>query len=250
MLLEPQVTLDILPPAVSARSLRLSPGDAEQLSVRFPNVALPASLEGAVPKRRLQYAAGRYCAQMALSDLGIEAELPRGADRLPIWPADVVGAISHTDDIVWAAVARRNDVSGVGVDVEQILSPERALRIHHLVSSPDELALARARGGLEHAALVTLIFSFKESLYKCLYPQVRRFFGYLDAAVTDVDLAHRSIEIRLNKSLGPAFPQDAAFMGRFALSRTHVFTAVHLPGEAAGRDRGLTTRGSSDCGAS
>ena len=240
---------ELLPPATSDWSLRFLPSDAERLSDRFPGVVLPRSLEGAVLKRRLQYAAGRYCARQALAGLRIDAEVRRGADNLPVWPADVVGSISHTNDVAWAAVARKRDASSVGIDVEQIVSPELALRIHRLACTPAELALTG--GALEQRALVTLIFSFKESLYKSVFPLVRQFFGYLDASVTDIDLERGTIQGRLEKTLSSEYLEGTAVTGRFAMSGTHVFTAVYLPRPSAIQSGQTgTTRESSDGGAS
>lgn len=230
MLLQTQVTphvLDILPPAASAWSIGLLPGDADRLPALFPDMVMPRSLDNAVPKRRLQYAAGRYCARMALSGLGIDADVLRAADNLPLWPHTVVGSVSHADDLAWAAVARKRDASSLGIDVEPILSTGRALGIRRLVCTPDELE--GTRGRLEHRSLVTLIFSFKESLYKSVFPHVRKFFGYLDARVTSIDVERGRVEARLETTLSDAFPAGSAISGRFALTDSHVFTTVYLP---------------------
>ncbi|GAB3946415.1 hypothetical protein GCM10027614_39920 [Micromonospora vulcania] len=53
--------------------------------------------ERAVESRRRDFTAGRVCARRAMADLGLPASaVPAAADRAPVWPAGVVGAITHT----------------------------------------------------------------------------------------------------------------------------------------------------------
>src|SRR5215470_6495909 len=48
-------------------------------------------VEKAVPKRRLEFAAGRRCARLALARLGLPpGPILAGADRAPCWPSEVV----------------------------------------------------------------------------------------------------------------------------------------------------------------
>lgn len=228
----------ILPAGAAACAVALRPGDAHRIEARFPGVRLPETLANAVPKRKLQYAAGRHCAGIALSQLGITPEhgLPRGDDNLPAWPAGVIGSIAHTDDVAWAAVARADGMLGIGVDVEQVMDAPRAARLERLICGSSELDLAVTRG-LARSEFLTLAFSVKESLYKCLFPLVRRFFGYRDADIVELDAARRSIVARLAIGLDDAFPAGLTFSGRFTLSDTHVFTSVCLMTDhgAAGR---------------
>src|SRR5207245_224467 len=89
------------------------PDDAPLLPAEAAVVAAVA------PRRRREFAAGRWCARQALVRLGIEgfALLP-SPDRAPRWPPGIVGSISHTSDYCVAVVARQRDFLGVGVDAE------------------------------------------------------------------------------------------------------------------------------------
>src|SRR5437667_3257012 len=72
-------------------------------------VALPPTIEQAVPKRRLEFAAGRQCAHEALRVLApLDGHSPIGIalDRSPVWPPGFVGSIAHTQGFASAAVAR------------------------------------------------------------------------------------------------------------------------------------------------
>lgn len=221
---------DILPEGAAASAATLdAAADAQASGVRFAGIPLPDGLGCAVPKRKLQFAAGRYCARVAISNLGLDAGTPlaRDRDNVPIWPAGLVGSISHTDDVAWAAAARGPRVVGLGIDVESLEAASRAGRLEQLICCPDELELG-CTTGLGRGEFLTLVFSFKESLFKCVFPLARRFFGYRDAALTRIDLRSRVIEARLATTVSDAFPDGLAFRGGFVLSRTHVFTCVHL----------------------
>ena len=71
--------------------------------------------------RELQ--SGRFYAKHALSMLGVPtSNLPVGLNRAPLWPAGVIGSITHTRSgncgHVAAAVARKADVIALGIDAE------------------------------------------------------------------------------------------------------------------------------------
>jgi 4'-phosphopantetheinyl transferase EntD len=79
---------------------------------------------GSVSARRLrELQCGRFYAKQALSELGItNVDLPIGRDRAPIWPDRVIGSITHvqrgTSGYCAAAVASKNEVSALGIDLE------------------------------------------------------------------------------------------------------------------------------------
>lgn len=88
---------------------------------------LPDHLARAVPKRRAEYLAGRVLARQLLAPLGfVDFTLARGEDRAPQWPAGIAGALSHNSNTALCAVHRESGLGGVGLDVETLLSDERA----------------------------------------------------------------------------------------------------------------------------
>ena len=193
---------------------------------RFPDVDLDATLDGAVPKRRIQFAAGRHCALAALRALGAQvAGIGRGTDGLPVWPAGFTGSISHCDDLACAVAVRTTDAWGAGLDVERVVSRRRASRVGPLVVDRDELLAARA-AGLDEALGVTLLFSAKETLFKCLFPVVRRWFGYSAARIR----LHEdgSFDARLTMALTDGFPGGMTLAGRWTVSGGRVYTALIL----------------------
>ncbi|MEV6316930.1 4'-phosphopantetheinyl transferase superfamily protein [Streptomyces sp. NPDC051776] len=137
-----------------------------------------------VAKRRREFAIGRGCARKALSRLGSPpAPLLSGSRGEPLWPAGVVGAITHCDGYCAAVVARRHDIVGVGVDAE----PAKPLPagILEAVSLPEERArLPRPAGRAQRAPWDRLLFSAKESVYKVWFPLTGRSLEFEEASVT------------------------------------------------------------------
>ncbi|MFC1475832.1 hypothetical protein ACFLQW_02380 [Candidatus Zixiibacteriota bacterium] len=57
---------------------------------------------------------GRLCTRKALAQLEIvNFPILVRSDRTPIWPAGIVGNISHGDDYCGVAVARQREIQGV-----------------------------------------------------------------------------------------------------------------------------------------
>ena len=73
----------------------------------------------AVDRRRAEFTTVRTCARIALGRLGLPpAPLLTGSKREPLWPAGVVGSITHCDGYRAAAVARASEVAAIGIDAE------------------------------------------------------------------------------------------------------------------------------------
>ncbi len=202
---------------------------AEATQAEWDSALLPEEdrqVARAVSRRRREFAAGRACAHLALGRLGFPAgPLLSGPDRAPVWPEAAVGSITHCPGYCAAAVARRGTVRSLGVDAE--LNQPLPDGVAELVCTQTELAWAAksARHGTHPGAL---IFSAKESVYKAWQPLTGEWLGYLDAELT-IDPDHGVFEARLlipkHPALGSRF---SSFRGRFAVTPTHVLTAVAL----------------------
>jgi enterobactin synthetase component D len=215
-----------LEPLVSAAGANVS-WHAVDFSGENPFAAfvdrLPGDMRLVSQKRITEYLAGRYCARRALVDADARGSqwLPRGHDRLPIWPPGWIGSISHADGIAAAAVVACTPGRVLGLDVERWIEPHHAAQIGHLIAGAVELDMLAI---LPPERAVTVLFSAKEALFKALYPQARRFMDFSAArlvAVSDGELIFQLCE-RWSEDWG----QDAVVSVRFLLMDTHVFTLV------------------------
>ena len=213
-----------LPAFVAYESSRFAPGDEG----RFPGISLPPQLDRAVAKRKLEFLAGRSCAMLALARLVppvYPPSIPIGDDRAPVWPRGTVGAITHTDGFAAAAVAQTAHAGGLGIDAERVVTPSAMEAVVAQVAKAEELA-GLAGSGLADAVLLTVVFSAKESLYKCLFRRVGRYFDFQDARLVEVD-ASGTFTAELTAPLG-GLARGSRLAGRFAVGDGLVHTAIVL----------------------
>ena len=143
---------------------------------------LPTHLQSAVEKRQRSYLTGRACAQFLYAKYQLEWDgLPMYADTHPLkgapqWPQGFVGSISHSNDLAVACLFSKQKVHSVGIDTEHIMNQERALQLRSHILHPLETWV---KTPLE----LSLVFSFKESIYKALNPLLKRFIGFQEVIV-------------------------------------------------------------------
>ena len=218
---------------MTVTSMSSSLQTAEACPARVGDVLPPwasyASSVLAAADRSEQFAAGRGCAAAALADLGTfvgPTRIVRGPQGQPVWPHGFCGSITHSGWYVAAAAARLTDAGGIGIDAIEIVAPERAARVASVVARPAELRLLR-RAGMDAATALTVAFSAKESLFKCLFPVVQRYFDFLDAEVVRVDVEEARLEFSVSPSLVWRSPATAV-EARFTIADRFVHTGVWL----------------------
>lgn len=182
-----------------------------------------ATLARAVEKRRREFALGRQCARAALGRLGFPpVSILPGPKRQPMWPAGVVGSITHCSGYCAAALARRADLPGLGIDAE--LARPLSEGVVERIARPEErewVATQPASG----TPWEMLLFSAKESVYKAWFPMTGTWLGFEDVRI-DVDAAAQSFAAYLTCAGGPR-----VFHGRYRIHEGRILTAA-IPAEA------------------
>lgn len=181
---------------------------------------------GAVSKRRAEFLSGRLCARRALARFGLPPQaIVAGAMREPLWPAGFVGSITHCDGFCGAAVAPATVLRGIGIDAEvnQWLPPE----LLEQVASAAEREHLRSLPEGPFPQWSSLLFSIKESIFKCWFPITHRWLDFEQAEVR-LSPASRSFSATILHAAAndELFPRHLT--GNFAWSGTHVFSALEL----------------------
>ena len=190
-----------------------------------------AWVRNAAPGRRREFAAGRHCSRAALDRLGVPVRtLPSGPDRLPRWPAGVVGSITHADGRCLAAVAPQAVAVSLGLDLARLDAVTSTLE--PFIGSGEEIEAARTDSGLARAGAAALVFSAKEAVYKCCYPLTGVFWDFGDVEIRIT--GERRFAAGLRRVRDPLPPR---LEGRFAIDGNCVLTAAIL------RAADLTPRG-------
>jgi enterobactin synthetase component D / holo-[acyl-carrier protein] synthase len=138
-----------------------------------------------VAKRRNEFITVRYCARLALGELGFPSvPILKGDKGEPCWPDGVVGSLTHCAGYRGAVVGRGAAVRSVGVDAEpHDVLPDGVLGA---ISLPEERSEVAALPAGVHWDRI--LFCAKEATYKAWFPLTKRWLGFEDAHITfDVD---------------------------------------------------------------
>lgn len=208
----------ILPPSAAAID---AVGDVTQACL-LPEEE--AALGPVSEARRRQFTIARHCARQALERLGAAAApILCGPGRQPIWPAGIVGSITHCRGYCAAAVAFSTELAAIGIDAE----PHCALPdgVIELVAREEE----RIRiGDMDHSTLSweTLLFSAKESVFKAWFPLTGQWLGFHDVRVRFDPVSEAFVaEVLIRpRGLRPHAPTE--FRGRYAAKGNFLLTTV------------------------
>ncbi len=210
-------------------STRFNP--AQLVADDFPRSRIepPASIQRSVAKRQAEFLAGRLCARAALRQLDGTDSVPAiGEDRAPIWPTHITGSITHGTGRAAAIVAPKRHWQGLGMDLEDLLSTERAERLAGEILIPAEMQRMAEGSPEQLALLVTLTFSVKESLFKALYPLVQKRFYFEHAEVLEWDI-HGQVRLRLLTDLSSEWCTGRELQGQFGLHEGQLLSLVAIP---------------------
>lgn len=162
------------------------------------------------------FSSARACARRALAELGHPpAAILRGAHHEPLWPAGLVGSITHCRGYLAAVLAPAGAVPVLGIDAEP-----------HAPLVPGLLAMIASAAEREHLAARPagvhwdrLLFCAKESVYKAWFPLTGRWLDF-DQAEIRFDSGAGSFTARLTApgSPVPAFGGDWRVAGGVLLA--------------------------------
>lgn len=203
------------PVAVAATSL------SQIAPAVFPVEA--ATLRGAVPGRRNEFALGRSMARKAMRTLGLGAcAIPVAPDRAPIWPDGLSGSISHGGGVCVSVVSVDPAVSGLGIDVDST-APLPA-DLWKIVCDSTEQDWLTHQPLVAQGRLAKLIFCAKEAAYKSQYPVSKRLFGFEGFHIS-VDLQAGRFTARFTECVSP-FRRGETLQGRFHVVDSVIICAV------------------------
>lgn len=214
---------DVLTGTVAAAELYGDPPDLAPLPEEEPLIAR------SVAKRRNEFVTVRYCARLALEELGVPpVPILKGDKGEPCWPDGVVGSLTHCEGFRGAAVGRRGEVRSVGIDAE----PHGVLPNGVL----DAISLPAERVGIKTLPpglhWDRILFCAKEATYKAWFPLTRRWLGFEDAHITfDVDASGHTGRFVSKVLIDPAAesgPPLTTLEGRWSVRDGLALTAIVL----------------------
>ena len=173
-------------------------------------------------KRFAEFCAGRNQARRLIAMInGTAQPLLIGDYRQPVWPSDIAGSISHSDHYCAVAVAPKDKVADLGIDVEALepLDPQ----VVDLVLTDNEVKQTEN----SEDWVRKLIFSIKESNYKCCYPQVRTYIDFKQCEVT-LDLAGQCYQSEIRCTAANDRDVHITVTGKWLVEADHIFSSAVL----------------------
>ena len=215
MLIDPNLIAPLFPTDVISEQIVGNPVVDEIFPEELQYVA------DAVEKRRREFSYGRLCARRVLARCGIAGvPLLVGADRAPIWPTGIVGSITHTHGFCGVAVARQGHIQGLGLDAEP--SEPLPADLWPLILVAGEIERLSRFPEAEQGLLARLIFSAKESVYKCRQALGSAWLEFHDIEIL-VDRDRSTFSVEWRKS-DPLVTAAGRLEGRFRILPEWILT--------------------------
>lgn len=174
--------------------------------------------------RRLEFTAARVYARRALASLGVPPlPLLRGPDRQPLWPAGIVGSITHCATYCAVAVAPSTMFQSIGIDAE----PNQPLPddvLAYIALAPERAWLAAHR----HPTICwdRLLFSAKESAFKAWFAVTQQWLDFSDAAV-NIHPESQRFDVRIHPPDRPSRGRSSfEWSGRYCITDGNVLTSI------------------------
>ncbi|MDD7971545.1 4'-phosphopantetheinyl transferase family protein [Roseinatronobacter alkalisoli] len=183
------------------------------------------AIEQVSAPRAREFASGRAAARNAMEQLG---HMPRpvlqGDDRAPIWPAGLVGSITHTGHDALAVVTDDPAIRALGIDME--LATPLEPNLWPVICTQNDLLWLAALGPTQRGNFAKLLFSAKEAVYKAQY-QISRCLIDFHALDLTPDLATMRFTAILRQDV-PGFAQGTRIDGRFLILASSIICAVEM----------------------
>lgn len=219
---------------------RYSTSDFQLNDFERYGIARPVWIAKAKPNRAAEYLAGRYCAQQALAQLRPnQAQITAHADRSPIWPLNICGAITHHDGFSAALVGTTIEQQAIGIDGERVFDSRNKPRLEAKLLTAAERALVNRQAG-NRAQLVSSIFSAKESIFKALYPLRKEYIHFHDYECTSITA--QQLDFSASKNHRRAHRSHLELSVAYIIENDRVMTAIQLPPRPDNSQIGTTTQ--------
>jgi enterobactin synthetase component D len=182
--------------------------------IQHSSLEKPDYLKSASTKRLNEFFSGRMLAQAILKKhFGCTASITSMQLKLPQWPKEILGSISHSDDQVIVIISSQSKY--LGVDLERVVDSNFAEESMHLILTQSEQLLWHEGHAqpLNFREYLTLIFSLKESLYKAVYPIAQNYIDFLEVAIEEIDIKEQKVILKFNQHIQELYGLSKEYQG-------------------------------------
>jgi len=168
--------------------------------------------------RKIEFLAGRILLKDVIkkisNDEKTDMEVGFGANGMPLWPKGIVGSVTHTKSHVCVMVGLSKEYLAIGIDLEPLISSEKSQELRPVVLSERECSLYHQYTNImPFNQFFTRCYSFKEAIYKLLFPQIKTFIDFKEIEVMSINQADNTISARYQSSITNQF-SNGLFEGK------------------------------------
>lgn len=177
-------------------------------------------------KRTEDFTTGRWCSRKVLHQMGLKpSAILNGIEGEPLWPEGIIGSISHTRGAYCAVSVFKKDYPSIGIDIEERKRKISASAIEY-ITNRDERKWLKTKN--ENQILnAMLIFSAKESVFKLLYPLLKRRFYFKAVSIKKINLDN-SFTALVKEQLSNTIKKGMKIHGYFFYNSKWVLTLSYL----------------------
>lgn len=193
------------------------------------NIHFPESKVSSLKKRKAEFLAGRYAAREALKVAGVDSSVVIRSDKngCPIWPESITGSITHKKNTAMCAVSYTQEYLSLGIDLEERLCNKIAENIWQSVLSESELDVI-SELNMTFSEVVTLAFSAKESVFKAVYPLIKRYVDFSFVKIVRVDKENNLVWLRTDYKVGDIYKAGIQLAVKWRMDSRFIFTLVFI----------------------
>ena len=140
-----------------------------------------------------------------------------------MWPKGTIGSLSHSYERVIACAGWQSDMTGAGIDVERVVDQSELFALEQVVITEREQAVL-ARSKLSRHQAATLIFSAKESFYKCFSSHIKANMNFYDVSL--IEFQNGMFTLNINTTLSHYFHEGEILHGRYFLENDYIVTLI------------------------
>ena len=144
------------------------------------------------------------------------------SERAPLWPSGIVGTITHCKDLCGVAISQTKHYRSLGFDMENIRDLNFSTRKFICTYEEEKWLLAQPEAS--RILNLLLIFSIKESLYKCIYQAEHNKINFKTFSAIPVR-KDKGFEL---KAIDDQYRTFEQIKTRYHATDSHVFTFCYL----------------------
>lgn len=194
-----------------------------------PETLLPEEkiwIKKAYQGRKKEFTAGRIAARKAIERSGLPScPIPSTESRLPLFPKNRLGSITHNKEWAMAAVAIPDQIFGLGIDLENCNRLNQ--KLWSSVFTQSEQDHLSKLGNQQTDRDATIFFSAKEAFYKAQYLLTKKFLGFQDASVEIIN--EHQIHLSVKPEIQIDCLKEKQWTGYYHTLENSVFTLFGKP---------------------